>query len=381
MKSRGSSSTSSFTASFSRASISLTFDREASFQQTCSDADELECMEILSTFCWESHRQISNNLILRYAVFYNFNFEKAKNAILKGYTYSYLYLELEAELLQFVLRSKVFFPLPGLKSRKTESEVIYFRPSRYEPSSTNNGLLLDTLCYVLNDMSRTIDQCRNGVVMIVNMSGYTMKNYNSETQMKMAKIIEGHVIPTRIVEILIVNPPKVNFLDWFSTSPRTISNQLVDTVICPLVEGCQTCLLDHIQETNPHHQERWAWQVSNGWQQKILSRWISRRPSQYNRDGCWLRRSKAVRRTTKDDVAGFWDLVMNECMSRSLHDDAMNMLFIARIRCGGCVHNLLSKCWRLLAMHCPGYSWNYHQVQPDCKAVCHIIFNAPCLIF
>mmetsp|Transcript_24916 Transcript_24916/g.61286 ORF Transcript_24916/g.61286 Transcript_24916/m.61286 type:complete len:234 (-) Transcript_24916:585-1286(-) len=208
-------SANSITASFSVVSEAFTvFSRdEESFHKTCSDVEELECVKNLCAFCLESRCHLSNNLIMRYAIFCNFNFEKAKKAIIKGYTYSYLYLELEAELLRFLMRSKVFFPLPGLKSRNTGSDVFYFRPSRYEPSSLFNGLLLDNLCYVLNDMSRTIDQCRTGVVMIVNMEGYTMKNFHSETQMKMTRITEGNVIPTRIVEILIVNPPKVSYIE------------------------------------------------------------------------------------------------------------------------------------------------------------------------
>lgn len=161
---------------------------------------------------------------MRYAVHYNFNFEKAKAAIAKGYTYSYLYLELEAELLRFMMRDQVFFPLPGLKSRNTGSDVFYMRPSRYHPSAMNNGLLLDNLCYVLNDMSRTIEQCQNGVVMIVNMDGYSMKNFHGETQLKMTRITEGQVIPTRIVEILIVNPPKFFSRLWKVVKPAFSSS-------------------------------------------------------------------------------------------------------------------------------------------------------------
>ncbi|CAJ1967841.1 unnamed protein product [Cylindrotheca closterium] len=180
---------------------------------------ELECIEQLSAACFSENRHVSNELIIRYAVYHNFNYGKAKDAIDKGYTYSYLYLELEGELLRYVMNSMVCFPLSGLKSRKTGSEVFYFHPSRYIPTSRNNHLLLDNMCYVLNDMSRTIDQCRNGVVMIVNMEGYSMKNFHNDTQMKMTRITEGHVVPTRIVDILIVNPPKFFKRLWKVVKP------------------------------------------------------------------------------------------------------------------------------------------------------------------
>lgn len=219
-------------------------DKADSFQKYCSDVEELECLEKLNTFCIETHRFLSKHLLTRYAVHYKFNFEKTKAAIIEGYTYSYLYLELEAELLRFIMKEKIFFPLPGLKSRRTRSDVLYMRPSRYEPSVLNNGLLLDNLCYVLNDMSRTLEQCRNGVVLIVNMDGYTMKNFHTETQLKMGRITEGQIVPTRIVEILIVNPPKVSHTEVLLVRFCVIFlTTIIQPVLFSVVEGCQTCFL------------------------------------------------------------------------------------------------------------------------------------------
>lgn len=221
-----------------------TLDEAESSRKCCSDVEELECLEKLNTFCIETHRFLSKHLLTRYAVHYKFNFEKTKAAIIEGYTYSYLYLELEAELLRFIMKEKIFFPLPGLKSRRTRSDVLYMRPSRYEPSVLNNGLLLDNLCYVLNDMSRTLEQCRNGVVLIVNMDGYTMKNFHTETQLKMGRITEGQIVPTRIVEILIVNPPKVSHTEVLLVRFCVIFlTTIIQPVLFSVVEGCQTCFL------------------------------------------------------------------------------------------------------------------------------------------
>mmetsp|Transcript_24922 Transcript_24922/g.61297 ORF Transcript_24922/g.61297 Transcript_24922/m.61297 type:complete len:307 (-) Transcript_24922:1722-2642(-) len=206
-------------SSFTLTSEDLALARPESFGMNCFTQRELECLEKLSAFCAHANRHVSNHLIIRYAIYHNFNYDKAIDAITKGYNYSYLYLEMEGELMRFFIQSMVFFPLPGLKSRKTGSEVFYFRPSRYFPTSRNNHLLLDNICYVLNDMSKSIDQCRNGVVMLVNMDGYSMKNFHNDTQMKMTRITEGQVIPTRIVDILIVNPPKFFKRLWKVVKP------------------------------------------------------------------------------------------------------------------------------------------------------------------
>lgn len=197
----------------------MTLSKPQSFNVTCFGCKELECLRKLSAFYFHANRHMPNHLIIRYATYHSFNYDKAKDAIDEGCNCSYLYLEMEGDLMRFFKQSMVFFPLPGLKSRKTGSEVFYFRPSRYLPTPRNNHLLLDNICYVLNDMSRTVDQCRNGVVMLLNMEGYSMKNFHNETQMKVIRITEGQVIPTRIVDILIVNPPKLFKRLWKVVKP------------------------------------------------------------------------------------------------------------------------------------------------------------------
>ena len=193
--------------------------------KNCSNKNELECIKKLRAACFRENRQVSNDLIIRYAVHHSFNYGKAKDAIDQGYDYSCLYLEMEGELMRYCLQSRVCFPLTGLKSRKTGSEVFYFNPSRYVPTSKhNNHLLLDNFCYVLNDMSRTIGQCRNGVVMLINLDGFSIKNFHNDTQMKATRIFEGQVVPTRVVEILIVNSPKVSH--WLLATPPLVHRRL-----------------------------------------------------------------------------------------------------------------------------------------------------------
>lgn len=184
--------------------------QESFINMGCFDGKERECLQQLFSFCFHENQQMSDELVIRCAAHHTFNYKKAKTAISKGYKYSSLNIKMEDELAGFIMQTMVVFPLPGLKSRKTGSEVVYFRPSRFIPTSKTNHLLMDNLCYVLNDMSRSIDQCRNGVLLILNLEGLSIKHHHTDTQRKLSQIFEGHVVPTRIVQILLVNPPKVS---------------------------------------------------------------------------------------------------------------------------------------------------------------------------
>ena len=235
--------------------LTLSSAKSQSFDTSFFNENELKCLEKLRTGCLEENRDVSHELIIRYAIHYKFNFKKAKAAISKGYTERYLYLQMEGELVRYFMTSMVCFPLPGLKSRMTGSDVLYFRPSRFLPSSENNELLLDSMSYVLNSMSRNVDQCRKGIVMIVNMDGYSMKNFHNDTQMKMTRLAEGDIIPTRIVDILIVNPPKVSQLNASYHFQIFLSNSSFQTVLQKTLESYQTRILEELQEANPHDQE------------------------------------------------------------------------------------------------------------------------------
>lgn len=168
--------------------------------------EEIECLNHLRAFCLEKNLQVSKQTIYRFAIFHGFNVTRASRAIAKKHDHPYLNSRLEEELAEFIKTKRVIFPLPGLKSA-IGSDVFYMHPSRYPPSASSNRLLVENMCYVLNNINQSVDQCRNGVVMIVNMEGYSMKNWHSETQVRLTQILEGHVIPASIVQILLVNPP------------------------------------------------------------------------------------------------------------------------------------------------------------------------------
>lgn len=187
--------------------------RDEEFSSSDFKKDELECLNRLQLICREKELDVSNQLIYRFAIFHGFNVRRASSAIVKKHDDFYLSLRLTEELVNYMEKTRILFPLPGLKSA-IGSDVIYWHPSRFISSATSNRLLVESMCYVLNEMSRTVDQCRNGILMIVNMDGYKRKNFHRDTQMRLTKITEGHVVPSSIVQILIVNPPKLFKTIW-----------------------------------------------------------------------------------------------------------------------------------------------------------------------
>jgi len=173
--------------------------------EATKDWSEVECVFRLKEFCRHSSVNLADSLVFRYACFHSFNFDVTRQAIKRNYSSRLLHLRMEGSLLD-QLQERVFFPLPGLKTKDRRSEVLYFRQSRYLRvlSKESHQGFIDNICYVLNDMSRSEEQCRNGVLLIANMKGYDVKNHDDEGMTQFAHAIQGKLVPTRVKLILIV---------------------------------------------------------------------------------------------------------------------------------------------------------------------------------
>jgi hypothetical protein len=172
-----------------------------------TSADE-DCVEGLKEFCRTSGIAFSDELIFRYACFTSFNFEDAKEAIEENRENIFLKLKMKSSL-KGQFNNKALFPLPGLKTRKCDSEVLYLRPSRYFPEEFD-ATVIESLCYALNDMSDTEEKCRNGVAFISNMKGFEIENFNVDHWFQFMMTLQGNLVPTRVTLLLIVNAPS-----WF----------------------------------------------------------------------------------------------------------------------------------------------------------------------
>lgn len=170
---------------------------------------EVECLKRLKGYFQResSPRQISDETIFRFANYYNFQYRDAFAAIQESHKNPRLHLRMNEDLIT-KFESKILFPLPGLKTRRNKCDVIYMRQSRFVPKTEKKtGGLLDILCYVLNDMSRTKEQCQKGVALIVNMKGWTMKNFSQESCEQFIQALQGKQVPTKVDLFLIVNAP------------------------------------------------------------------------------------------------------------------------------------------------------------------------------
>jgi len=170
------------------------------------------CLLQLLEFCYLSHINFTEIQIFRYACCHGFKYESARKAIKKTCDSPYLYLRMDGTLVE-IFQGRIMMPLPGLRT-KDNSQVIYIRASRYYHSTTSKQHFIDSLYYLLNDMSRTRDDCRGGVSIIANLRGYGVKNYDMDAILQAAKAVEGRLVPTRFSVLLYVDAPKIFMNGW-----------------------------------------------------------------------------------------------------------------------------------------------------------------------
>lgn len=186
-----------------------------------SKAAEANCISEIRDCFRKFGIRVSDELVFRYANFYNFDAEEAIDGIHEDNGSPYMKLKMEDLEEQF--ETNAVFPLPKLKTRKSDSEVIYMKPSRVNPNNCNsnrnnseedgnssNDRFIESLCYVFNDLSQTVEQCRNGVAVIADMQDVTKDNFNKEHCANLMQAIQGEMVPTRVEIFIIVSPPA-----WF----------------------------------------------------------------------------------------------------------------------------------------------------------------------
>lgn len=175
---------------------------------------EYDCVEGLEAFCKSEDISFSEEMIYRFAAFHSFNFESTQEAIDENRTNHYLNLKISRSL-ERQFRKCMVVPLPDLKTRKGNSDVLYLRPSRYVPgggSSNTMPTIVETICYALNDMSNTKEKCLNGIAVVANMNEYEENNFDNDYWLQVIQILDGNLVPTRVSMLLLVNPPS-----WFQS--------------------------------------------------------------------------------------------------------------------------------------------------------------------
>ncbi|CAJ1967835.1 unnamed protein product [Cylindrotheca closterium] len=200
---------------------SHTLETRLSNSSSSHDRSATECLiELRDYFSSPSSPSVSDAEIFRFACYHNFQYSEALTDILQKHDSRHMNLRMSGFLMK-QLQTKTLFPLPGLKTKNKKCDVFYMRPSRYVPSQMKTTMVIDNLCYVLNDLSQTKDQCQNGVAFIANMNDWTMKNFSHDYCFQFMQALQGKMVPTKVELFLIVNPPS-----WFGRVWKVMKSML-----------------------------------------------------------------------------------------------------------------------------------------------------------
>ena len=92
--------------------LSDTFNEHKSVSSESLQEREMECLLDLIDGCQQANIQVSNKTVFRFAAYYDFNYDRARAAILGRYDDPHLHLRMEGDLME-QFENLVVFPLPG----------------------------------------------------------------------------------------------------------------------------------------------------------------------------------------------------------------------------------------------------------------------------
>ena len=166
-------------------------------------------MKELQEFCLDSDIQFSQETIYRFAAFHKFDLDRTKEALLENRANNHLNLELKGRLRRQVA-AKMIFPLSGLHTRKADMEVCFIEARRIDPDASQGSAtrVIENLCYVLNDLSRTKEQCARGVAVIINIKDVDRSKFTLNFWMQLMMVLQGQLVPTTVNLVLVVGSPK-----------------------------------------------------------------------------------------------------------------------------------------------------------------------------
>lgn len=177
-------------------------------------------MNQLRDFCDVFDLALSNQVIFRFACYNSFDIKDSKKEIKNNIDNPNLSLRMD-DRLKKQFEKLMFFPIPGLRTIDGKSKVIYFKPSLLFPldSPFSVPMMVKNVCYVYNDISRMDQDCRDGVAIVVDMAGYSSKNYSTDAARKVMAAVQGQVVPCNISLFIVVDPPKILKRLWKVSKP------------------------------------------------------------------------------------------------------------------------------------------------------------------
>lgn len=186
--------------------------------------ESLECFDPITSRWVRVDRGyvFSDEMYLRFAQCNDFDQDAALSAMDQ---YDPRYLNMRCEVLEQQLLSKTLFVVPGLMT-KEGYDVFYMRPSRFFPSETPTGDIIDNLVYCMQIMLEKEHSCIDGIAFVANMAGWTRENFSISYCHEFMKTLQGRRVPVKVRRFLIVDPPS-----WFGTI-WTIMQQMLSADFC-----------------------------------------------------------------------------------------------------------------------------------------------------
>eukprot|EP00980_Cylindrotheca_fusiformis_P012401 scaffold3044_cov103-Cylindrotheca_fusiformis.AAC.4 len=220
-----------------------------------STSNEMECLRLLKAYCKSKNYSFSDTTIHRFASFHDFRVGAAKHALRQNQDNHYLNIGM-SQARKKQLQTGFIFPLLNMKLKDQEVGVLYVRPSTYVPLFSGRTDLVESVSFVLNDMSQTKEQCTNGVAAVINMKGFEKDNFDRECWGGLIHMLEGKVVPTRVTLVLFVDAPawfnakiwkltKSMLSDSFSKQVHMIESDRLSEF---LMEGFEALLPDEISQ-------------------------------------------------------------------------------------------------------------------------------------
>eukprot|EP00977_Amphora_coffeiformis_P025446 scaffold19879_cov174-Amphora_coffeaeformis.AAC.3 len=162
-------------------------------------------------FNWDKEGKASSRpdldeaILLRVATFCSFQVDTTLEFLRRVES---RYWKCTALRLEKDLQRKIVVPIPFLRSTEAH-DTVYFNPSRINPKEDSVEMIKSLLIYAINSVYERHRSPRRRAALIMNLSDWNMdEHFGLDQWLHIIDILQGHVLPIRVSQILLVNPPK-----------------------------------------------------------------------------------------------------------------------------------------------------------------------------
>ena len=141
-----------------------------------------------------------------------------------------------------LLHGKSILILPDLRTKDPDKRrVVYVEPAKFNVKDASTKDIFSYLIYMLRVATESEDSSTNGICVLLNMEGWTMKDYSVHFWSQFMQILSGNIFPINVHQILLVDTPR-----WFGTVIRMIQRMVSPEFMNKLKRVCTENLHMHI---------------------------------------------------------------------------------------------------------------------------------------